>query len=63
VEPRSRTRRMSRGDRSKRRLRRHTRVPTDVRLTWESRDSEVLYLIRMRTMAGLEAARGYARLD
>jgi DNA-binding transcriptional ArsR family regulator len=47
---------MSRGERSNRRLRRHTRVPTDVRLTWESRDSEVLYLIRRRTMAGLEAA-------
>lgn len=52
---------MSRGERSNRRLRRHIRVPTDVRLTWESRDSEVLYLIRMRTMAGLEAARARGR--
>jgi len=32
-------------------------MPTDIRLTWESRDSEVLFLIRERTMAGLEAAR------
>jgi hypothetical protein len=30
-------------------------MPTAVGLTWESRDSEVLYLIRERTMAGLEA--------
>lgn len=27
-------------------------MPTDVGLTWESRDSKVLYLIRERTMAG-----------
>ena len=52
---------MSRGERSNRRLRRHTRVTTDVRLTWESRDSEVLYLIRRRTIAGLEAARACGR--
>jgi hypothetical protein len=36
-------------------------VPTAVRLTWESRNSEVLYLIRERTMAGLEAARARGR--
>ena len=34
-------------------------MPTDVGLTWESRGSEVLYLICERTMGGLEArARG-----
>jgi DNA invertase Pin-like site-specific DNA recombinase len=43
--------------RSHRRPRRRTQMPTDVGLTWESRDSKVLYLIRERTMAGLEAAR------
>jgi DNA invertase Pin-like site-specific DNA recombinase len=36
-------------------------MPTAVGLTWESRDSEVLYLIRERTMAGLEAARARGR--